>query len=157
MDTLLNNNKIIINRINTLPNEIKNLIYSYFWSHYYNKFVIKDLIQIKSDLINANKYITIHGINNTIVDLTSHYHYYELHNETIKKIHSNFAYTTYIKSTDEFCHYYPLFNFLINSRQLIEVKDKYRYYCTFLLCTVLNPIYREYDQFKILNYFKNLV
>ena len=85
MDTLLNNNKIIINRINTLPNEIKNLIYSYFWSHYYNKFVIKDLIQIKSDLINANKYITIHGINNTIVDLTSHYHYYELHNETIKK------------------------------------------------------------------------
>ena len=157
MDTLLNNNKIIINRINTLPNEIKNLIYTYFWSYYYDKFVIKDLIQIKSQLIYANKYIILHGIKNTIVDLKSHYYYYEVYNQTIKKINNNFSYTTYIKNTDEFCHYYPLFNFLINSRQLIEVKDKYRYYCTFLLCTVLNPIYREYDQFKILNYFKKLV
>lgn len=151
---IINDNKIIIKKINNLDINLQTHIYNYFWSTYFTNHVIKELNNIRHDFKLINIYISKHAIPNLSVNLESHYYYYRTYNLKIKDSLKNRSYFLYLNNELKDVLYF--YNLLINSPNIIKIKEKYRYFCAYLLSLVATPMYDEYNHFKIISYFKNL-
>lgn len=123
--------------LNTLPNEVLDIIMEFYWKDIYTNQVLKELINPCVTCDKIYTYMCRYGIFN--IDMGAgnptdklHYYYYVLHNNEIKKIIRKQQGIFLFSRTNSYECYKNIL-YLLNCGVLNNVDERYKYICAFYL------------------------